>query len=95
MKKELFWRSLIVVIVICISIYVISAKGLNKGLDLAGGTHFTIGVVLKDIPENEKQEAIEQTLAVYRNRIDEIGVSGTTVQRSGEDKIIVQVPGIS
>jgi len=31
---------------------------------------------------------------IYRNRIDEIGVAGIMVQQSGEDRILVQIPGI-
>ena len=35
---------------------------------------------------------MDKTLAVYRNRIDEIGFAGTSIQQSGENRIIVQVP---
>ncbi len=94
MKKKLGWKVLIVVAVVCVSLYFIISKSINRGLDLSGGTHFTIEVMTDGLSENKKKDAIEQTLAVYRRRIDEIGVAGTTVQHAGDSRIIVQIPGI-
>jgi len=95
MSKNLKWKVALVVFLLSLSSYSIATNGFNKGLDLAGGSHFAIKVELKDLPDAEKQDAVERTMAVYRNRIDEIGVAGTMIQRSGEDQIIVQVPGIN
>ena len=94
MKKNLKWKLLVVVAVIGVCLYIIYTKSINRGLDLAGGTHFTIEVVTDGLSDNRKKEAIEQTLTVYRGRIDEIGVAGTTVQHAGGNRIIVQIPGI-
>lgn len=38
--------------------------------------------------------AMDQALETIRNRIDQLGVRETTVQREGEDRILVQLPGI-
>ena len=83
MKKKLIWKVLVVVAVVCVSLYFIITKSINRGLDLAGGTHFTIEVMMDGLSEDKKQDAIERTLAVYRGRINEIGVAGTTVQHAG------------
>ncbi len=69
-------------------------KKINLGLDLQGGTHFSIETTLEKIPELQRNDAVERTLEVFRNRIDEIGVAGTTIQRQGDNRIIVQVPGV-
>ena len=41
-----------------------------------------------------KSEAIDRALKVVRNRIDEFGVSEPVVQKVGNDRIIVELPGI-
>ncbi len=96
MKKNLLWRTIIAVAAIAICVYLVFPldKSINKGLDLEGGTHFTIDVLLDDIADDKKVEAMESALTVYRNRVDEIGVAGTTVAQAGQNQIIVQVPGI-
>jgi preprotein translocase subunit SecD len=64
------------------------------GLDLRGGAQLTIQVK----PTDNQQITPEDLAAVQRvieNRINEFGVSETTVQAIGEDKILVQLPGES
>ena len=39
--------------------------------------------------------ATERALEVIRNRIDEFGVREPTIQKQGEDEIVVQLPGIT
>ncbi len=94
MNKNLKWRILIVTIVVCSCLYFIITKQMNRGIDLAGGTHFTIEVMTDSLSEDSKKDVIDQTLAVYRSRIDEIGVAGTTVQHAGGNRIFVQIPGV-
>lgn len=38
--------------------------------------------------------AIEQSLEIIRQRIDQVGVSEPTIQRIGTDRILVQLPGL-
>lgn len=38
--------------------------------------------------------ALEQSLEIIRRRIDQIGVSEPTIQRVGENRILVQLPGL-
>jgi preprotein translocase subunit SecD len=44
--------------------------------------------------ENIRQFAIDQALETIRNRIDEFGVSEPTIQRTGANGILVQLPGV-
>ena len=96
MKKNLFLKSAIIFAAIVICLYAIFPidKSINKGLDLAGGSHYKIEVLLDDVAADKRAETMENTLAVYRNRVDELGISGTTVQQAGENQIVVEVPGI-
>ncbi len=41
-----------------------------------------------------EDSAVTQALETIRNRIDQFGVSEPTVQKEGEDRILVQLPGI-
>ncbi len=67
--------------------------GLNLGLDLRGGAHIVLQA--KGTPENPLgDDSIDRLLAVLRNRIDQYGVAEPIIQKSGSDRIIVDLPGI-
>ncbi|HUK10255.1 MAG TPA: protein translocase subunit SecD [Stellaceae bacterium] len=44
--------------------------------------------------EARKHKVIEQSIEVIRRRIDETGTKEPTIQREGEDRILVQLPGV-
>ncbi|HRF84029.1 MAG: protein translocase subunit SecD [Xanthomonadales bacterium] len=50
------------------------------------------------IPETELTQiagsAIEQNIATLRNRVNQLGVSEPIIQRQGNDRIVVQLPGV-
>ncbi|MCS5605433.1 MAG: protein translocase subunit SecD, partial [Alphaproteobacteria bacterium] len=41
-----------------------------------------------------RRSAIEQSIEIVRRRIDELGTREPTIQRQGQDRILVQVPGL-
>ena len=41
-----------------------------------------------------KNSALSQSIEIIRRRIDETGVSEPTIQRQGDDRILVQLPGL-
>lgn len=45
--------------------------------------------------ETIQHEAIDQAVETLRNRVDQFGVAEPIIQRSGEDRIILQMPGVS
>jgi len=67
---------------------------LKLGLDLQGGMHLALTVDESKGPVPDKSKAIDNALKVVRNRIDEFGVSEPLVQKAGNDRIIVELPGI-
>jgi preprotein translocase subunit SecD len=75
---------------------VVQVVPLKKGLDLQGGTYFALEIddANQRIPITNRKEAIERAVKTVRTRIDGIGVSETVVQTVGEDRIVVQIPGI-
>ncbi|MGH6895676.1 MAG: protein translocase subunit SecD [Geminicoccaceae bacterium] len=47
----------------------------------------------EDAAQELQDSAVRQSLEIVRRRIDEIGTREPTIQRQGEDRILVQVPG--
>ncbi len=67
---------------------------LKRGLDLQGGMHLALEIDESKGAVPKKSEAIDRALKVVRTRIDQFGVSEPLVQKSGNDRIIVELPGI-
>jgi len=67
---------------------------LKLGLDLQGGMHLALTVDESKGAVPDKEKAIDNALKVVRNRIDEFGVAEPLVQKAGNDRIIVELPGI-
>jgi len=57
------------------------------------GLKFTLQMTPEEI-ERTKQNAIKQAVDTIRNRLNEFGLAEPTVAKQGEDKILVEVPGI-
>ncbi|NOK62999.1 MAG: Preprotein translocase subunit SecD [Chloroflexi bacterium AL-W] len=60
------------------------------GLDLQGGTQ-----VLLRTEEPPTEEQMEAVVGVINRRVNGLGVSESVVQQSGEDRIIVELPGVT
>ena len=67
---------------------------LKRGLDLKGGMHLALEVDESKGRVADKADALDKALTVVRTRIDQFGVSEPLVQKSGDDRIIVELPGI-
>lgn len=63
------------------------------GLDLRGGTQIVLET--RDSPTTKADaDATDRTLEVLRHRVDALGVSEPTLARSGERRIIVELPDV-
>jgi preprotein translocase subunit SecD len=69
---------------------------LRQGLDLQGGMYLALEVddSKQAIAPADKKEAIDRALKTVRSRIEGFGVSESVVQKQGDDRIVVQLPGI-
>jgi preprotein translocase subunit SecD len=67
------------------------------GLDLQGGMHLVLEVddSLGTMTPEARAQGIEQAEQVLRTRIDEFGVEEPLIQRSGQDRLIVELAGIT
>ncbi|MEA3267084.1 MAG: protein translocase subunit SecD [Candidatus Fermentibacteria bacterium] len=73
-------------------LYQSSVGTIKLGLDLQGGMY--LAYTVEPTPGLDADEALDQALEIIRNRIDEFGVSEPSITRQGNDRIIVQLPGV-
>ena len=93
MKNKLitFWIIMLIVIACVVAIIV---KPTKLGLDLVGGSR----LVLEAQPVNNEPVTPEMMSSLHfaiENRINKLGVSETVVQRSGEKRLVIEIPAIS
>lgn len=69
-------------------------KAIKLGLDLQGGVHIVLEVDTTKLPEEIAQPPIDEALEVIRSRVDQFGVAEPVIQKAGERRIIVELPGI-
>ncbi|MFS0885629.1 protein translocase subunit SecD [Aeromicrobium sp. 179-A 4D2 NHS] len=86
-------RGLVCLTVIAIAAIVTFQMKPNLGLDLRGGTQITLEAKSTDRVEADA-EATDRALEVLRGRVDALGVSEPTLARSGENRIIVELPNV-
>ncbi len=67
---------------------------IKLGLDLQGGMYLVLRVDTSKLEPRARQDASSRAMEIIRNRIDQFGVSEPSIQMQGEDRIVVQLPGI-
>jgi len=70
-------------------------KGMILGLDLQGGSRITLQADLQGRTDIDLDAALDAAKEIVENRINPFGVSESQVQRSGDDKLIVELPGVT
>jgi SecD/SecF fusion protein len=70
-------------------------RAVHLGLDLQGGMHLVLEVDRSRLGPAEAKDAPERAMEIIRNRIDQFGVAEPLVQREGEDRIVIQLPGLT
>ena len=69
-------------------------RALHLGLDLVGGMHLVLEVDKTKLSKEDAKDAGDRALEVIRNRIDEFGVYEPIIQKIGQDRILIQLPGV-
>lgn len=69
------------------------AMSIKQGLDLQGGTHVVLEAV--DTPDAKvDDDAVARVVKIIEQRVNELGLTEPIIQRQGERRIIVELPGI-
>ncbi|RZS43527.1 protein translocase subunit secF /protein translocase subunit secD [Herbihabitans rhizosphaerae] len=92
-RRGLIGRALLSLFVLAASVYLLSTTAPRLGLDLRGGTQIVLET--RDSPTVKADgEATDRALEVLRRRVDALGVAEPLLARSGENRIIVELPGV-
>jgi preprotein translocase subunit SecD len=67
---------------------------LKLGLDLQGGMHLALELDQSKQVSADPGRDLDLALTVLRKRIDEFGVSEPVIQKVGDERIVVELPGI-
>jgi len=97
MERRLIYKIIFILAIIGLCLYFTFPlnKRINLGLDLKGGMHLVLRVDTSQLSTAAKEDAVDRALEVIRNRIDEFGVREPSIQKQGEDEIVVQLPGVT
>ena len=62
-------------------------------VEVQGGEHLTVRLNESEV-QDLSEFALTQNITALRNRIDELGVAEPVVQRQGDRRIVIQLPGV-
>ncbi|MEV6399654.1 protein translocase subunit SecD [Streptomyces sp. NPDC051907] len=87
------WRALIALAVLAVSLFFALTTPARLGLDLRGGTRIVLEA--QDSPTvRADSAAADRAMEVLRQRVDALGVAEPSLARSGEKRIVVELPGV-
>lgn len=75
-----------------------SQASLQLGLDLRGGVSFTLAFAEKEgegLASHERELMLDKAIEIIRTRADGLGVSEPIIRPVGENRIEVQLPGVT
>ncbi len=70
-------------------------KKADSDLDLTTSPAGTVTLKFSDVALNRiEQQIVDQSIEIVRRRVDETGTKEPTIQREGEDRIVLELPGV-
>ncbi|GAA2775902.1 protein translocase subunit SecD [Streptomyces showdoensis] len=93
MSRAPLWRGIVALAAVALSLFIALTQSARLGLDLRGGTQLVLET--RDSPTVKADAAsTDRALEVLRQRVDALGVSEPGIARSGEKRIIVELPEV-
>ena len=94
---------LVLIVILAIFAFAISAltyplfgrQDMRLGLDLQGGLHMVYKADLSNVEPGDEDSIMDGVIAVLNNRINPLGVTEPVIQRQGQDRILMELPGKS
>ena len=93
MSKKLVLRLFLVIGIFAVSLWFSLMKPIKLGLDLKGGAY----VVLEAVDDGKTKidnEAMNRLIEVLNRRINGIGVAESSIQKAGDNRVIIELPGL-
>ena len=82
----------------CVMVVTPINQKIRLGLDLKGGTSFLMRLVRenddKGRPRQISKDMLDQAVETIRKRVDKFGTGEPVISPQGEDRILVQIPGL-
>lgn len=95
MKKSIWkWLVLFVLVGWSVSLFWPPKDKIKLGLDLKGGTSYTLEVVREELADGNVKDARDRAIEIIRNRVDSMGVAEPNIYPDGDSRIVVQIPGM-
>src|SRR4030042_4945971 len=101
-RRNTIWFIVVLVIfILCVAVVfpvnkgALGGRGIKLGLDLLGGLHIVYKADLSQVTAKDQGAMMDSVMAVLENRINPLGVTEPLIQRQGEDRIIVELPGLN
>ena len=91
-KLIMFWAIVLIIIVSIVTIY---TKPTKLGLDLVGGSRLVLEAQTTDTISHITPDMMSSLQFAIENRVNKLGVAETVVQRSGEKRLVVEIPDVS
>ena len=73
----------------------LKSKAVKYGLDLQGGMYLVLEVDRSKLEGADLKEVVSRAEAIIRNRVDKFGVAEPVIHSEGQDRIVVQLAGLS
>jgi SecD/SecF fusion protein len=93
MKHAPVLRALLALAVITASLFIALTSSARLGLDLRGGTQIVLQTRSTDTVK-AGAAATDRAVQVLRHRIDALGVTDPGITRAGNNRIIIELPGV-
>ena len=91
-KLIMFWA---IVLIVIASVVTICTKPTKLGLDLVGGSRLVLEAQTTDTISHITPDMMSSLQFAIENRVNKLGVSETVVQRSGDKRLVVEIPDVS
>jgi len=88
----MFWA---IITIVLVSLVLIFTKPTKLGLDLVGGSRLVLEAQTTESVAKITPDMMDSLLFAIENRINKLGVAETLVQRSGENRLVVEIPDVS
>jgi len=70
------------------------SRAIRRGLDLEGGMYIVLEIDTEGLSPAQAADAMARVTEILRNRVDQFGVSEPDIKPLGNERIIVQLPGL-
>ena len=87
-------KIVLVVALMALAALAIWKKGIQRGLDLRGGSELLYRIRQDSVPEDERAGITERTVDVIRKRVDPTGQLEADIRARGKYRFYIQLPGM-